>query len=291
MGYGIFVIVLGGVLGAAAIVRRVWPEADGLRSELLGSEWSKAGTDDTEVLPSRTSDKSPSKSWILVGVILVLVGLEMGMLAQISSSRERGAAGIRLSADGTDPVDLPAFLGTEWIGSRTEVSGVERDILPPDTGFSRRTYISVQDRSHAVFMSIVLSGYDRTSIHRPEVCLVGQGWTIESAAAREFNREATGKSLPVTMLRTSLIDPASQRKIEALTAYWFVSADKLVASHWQRFLWDAWNRVRHGRVDRWAYVLVQADVRNDEAAALDRIQTVLDATLPVFLLAGVEKPD
>ena len=69
-------------------------------------------------------------------------------------------------------------------------------------------------------------------------------------------------------------------------AYWFVSADGVVATHWQRFFRDAWNRVRHGRVDRWAYVLVQADAADGEAAALARIQTVLWETLPVFQRVG-----
>lgn len=285
MGYGIFVIVLGGVLGAATIVRRVWPE----KSDAVQS--SGADADDTEVVPPRTLEMLGSKGWISAGVVLVLVGLEMVFLAQISSSRERGAAGVRLSANGADPIELPAFLGTEWIGRRTDVSEVERAILPADTGFSRRTYVSVQDRSHAVFLSIVLSGRDRTSIHRPEICLVGQGWTITSTTGHEFAwSDRAGSRLPVTMLRTSLIDPESQRKVQALMAYCFVSADAVVASHWQRFVRDAWNRVRHGRVDRWAYVLVQADAQDGEAAAFERMQTVLDETLPVFLLAGAENP-
>jgi EpsI family protein len=211
----------------------------------------------------------------------------MIFLAHISSSLNGGAAGIRLNVDGADPMDLPAFVGTEWIGRRTEVSATERAILPPDTGFSRRTYVSVQDRSRAVFLSIVLSGRDRTSIHRPELCLVAQGWTITSVSAHSFTwPNGTKAPVPATILRTTLIEPVSNRVIQALVAYWFVSADAIVATHWQRFLHDAWNRVRHGRADRWAYVLVQADAQDGEAAALGRIQSVLDGTLPVF--QGVE---
>ncbi|MCA0367465.1 MAG: hypothetical protein LCH57_05305, partial [Proteobacteria bacterium] len=74
-----------------------------------------------------------------------------------------GEAGVRLAADGLNPVELPAFLGTEWIGQRVEVSPVEREILPPDTGYSRRWYANLADRRRDVFLSIVLSGRDRTS--------------------------------------------------------------------------------------------------------------------------------
>jgi hypothetical protein len=45
--------------------------------------------------------------------------------------------------------------------------------------------------------------------------------------------------------------------------------------------YDALTRLR-GRVDRWAYVLAQTDAHDGEAAALARIQSVLDGTLPVF---------
>ena len=67
-----------------------------------------------------------------------------------------------------------------------------------------------------------------------------------------------------------------------LVAYWFVGADEVVATHWQRLASDAWNRVVHARADRWAYVLMQTDASDGEAAALARMQSVLEATLPVF---------
>ena len=53
-------------------------------------------------------------------------------------------------------------------------------------------------------------------------------------------------------------------------------------SHWQRFLHDAWNRVVRARADRWAYVLMQTDARDGEAAAIARMQSILDGTLPAF---------
>ena len=42
------------------------------------------------------------------------------------------------------------------------------------------------------------------------------------------------------------------------------------------------DRVVHARADRWAYVLMQTDARDGEAAALGRMQAVLNQTLPVF---------
>jgi len=87
--------------------------------------------------------------------------------------------GIKLAADGINPVTCRFYLGTDWEGQDAEITAVEREILPPDTGLSRRIYVSLHDFNQRVFLSNRgLSGRDRTSIHRPELCLVGQGWTI-----------------------------------------------------------------------------------------------------------------
>jgi hypothetical protein len=225
-----------------------------------------------------------------------IVGLsvvEMFWLGQLAERPGDGAAGVRLAADGVNPVELPAFVGTEWIGRRAEVTAVEREILPADTGFSRRSYVQVQGGAHAVFVSIVLSGRDRTSIHRPALCLVGQGWTIRGAEQHRFawpeENSAAGESgrgsahgILATVLHTERVEARTRRKIPAVVAYWFVNRDAVVATHWERFCRDAWNRLAHGRADRWAYVLMQADAADGEAAGLARIQEVLGAVGPAF---------
>jgi EpsI family protein len=275
MGYGVFVIVVGGVMAAAALIRRWWPEKESAQRR--------------RAAPAASAKKRGH--WAIISVlIIVLVGVEIAFLAHITGARQRGLAGVRLDATGHNPVELPAFLGTEWIGRRAEVSAVERAILPADTGFSRRSYVLLEHPAHAVFVSIVLSGRDRTSIHRPELCLVGQGWTIADGGSHAFQQPADPTAPVVaSLLRAQRIDPVSKRNLSALMAYWFVSADAVVATHWQRFWHDAWNRIRHGRADRWAYVLVQADSDDGETAALARMQTVLSATLPVF--QGIQAGD
>jgi hypothetical protein len=80
--------------------------------------------------------------------------------------------------------------------------------------------------------------------------------------------------------------PKGRVKVPQLFAYYFVGSGTVVATHWQRIAMDAWNRVVHGRSDRWAYVVVQTGDSDGEAAALGRIQTILDGTLPVFQKQG-----
>ena len=284
MGFGTFLIVLGGVLAGIAGLRRWWPEK---RLEAGGERPEEERATEAGGPPSR---RLPLASSLAIAIVALAVA-EMFFLQHLARLPARGGVGVMLAADGLNPVELPAFLGTEWIGQSAVVSVVEREILPPDTGFSRRNYAFVADRRRDVFLSVVLSGRDRTSIHRPELCLVGQGWTITEAARHTFGYPGRpDATFAATLLRVQreVALPAvpgragAKETVPQLVAYWFVGGDGVVPSHVQRMARDAWNRVAHGRADRWAYVLVQTDARDGEAAALARIQTVLDATLPAF---------
>jgi hypothetical protein len=80
--------------------------------------------------------------------------------------------------------------------------------------------------------------------------------------------------------------PGGRVRLPQLFAYYFVGKDVIVATHWERIGRDAWDRVAHGRSDRWAYVVVQTGSSDGEDAALGRIQTILDGTLPAFQKGG-----
>jgi hypothetical protein len=184
-------------------------------------------------------------------------------------------------------VMLPDYLGLDWAGQRAEISAVEREVLPADTGYARKTYVSLQDRSRWAYLSVVLSGRDRTSIHRPELCLVGQGWTIRGGSEQAFLRPG-GPAVPATVLRIEreVTDRRGAKVTEpALFAYFFVGADRMVGTHRERLFYTAVDRLRHLRAHRWAYIVVQTPARDGEAAALARIQAILDGTLP-GMLAG-----
>ncbi len=274
MGYGVFVIVLGGVLVAVAGLRRWWPE-------------SAPGADEKGVESREKSemDSIIPRPWVVTGIVVALAVGVMFFLQHLTTRPLRGEAGVVLAADGVNPVELPAFAGTDWFGRSAEVSAVEREILPADTGFSRKLYHAAADARQRVFLSIVLSGRDRTSIHRPELCLVAQGWTITGATEHRF-RWAGGPavSFPATVLHVQreVATPRGKVVVPQLVAYWFVGGDAVVATHARRMALDAWNRVTQGRTDRWAYVLMQSDAADSAAAALQRMQEVLDGTLPIF---------
>ncbi|NBR58998.1 MAG: exosortase-associated EpsI family protein, partial [Opitutaceae bacterium] len=206
--------------------------------------------------------------------------------------------GIKLAADGVNPVALPAYLGSEWEGQTADISAIEHEVLPADTGFSRKNYVSLQRPNERVFLSIVLSGRDRTSIHRPEICLVGQGWTITQRATHAFAWPSTpptstlrlspvSAAVPATLLsieREFRTKQGKKIKVPALMAYWFVGSDKIVASNTERIVDTSLDRLFHWQAHRWAYVVVQTLAPDGEIAALARMQAVLDGTLATFQL-------
>ena len=273
MGYGVFLIVVGGVFGAVSVMQRWWPEGGVAPRPCPSAE-------------DRSIAEANGSKWrhyrMASAVVLLAVG-EMFFLHHLAALPPRGATGVLLAPDELNPVELPAFLGIDWTARPVAVTTMEREILPPDTGFSRKVFFNHLDPSKQVFLSIVLSGRDRTSIHRPELCLVGQGWTITGARTQRFawpGLPAAG--VTATLLRVERAGANGNGRLPALVAYWFVSSDTVAATHWERFLHDAWNRLRHGRADRWAYVLIQTDSTDGEPAALARMQNVLNATLPAF---------
>lgn len=306
MGYGVFVIVLGGVLLAIAAWMRLAPERS-LESDPPGTARPSGVSPRTAGVSHPIIDKvsvDPAGGAVGQGRLMddkwrwptgMIVGLlavgEMLFLHHLATLPPRGQVGVVLAVDGKNPAVLPVVAGAEWLGRSSAVTPAEREILPPDTGFSRMIYFNRRDPTKAVLLSIVLSGRDRTSIHRPELCLMGQGWTIEGASERRFDFPGrTDAGFPMTLLRVQreVSVPAARGKSPArvvvpqFVAYWFVSGETVVASHWQRLAHDAWNRVVHGRADRWAYVLMQTDAAGGEEAAVARMQAVLRETLPVF---------
>lgn len=276
-GFVVFVIVLGGVLGAVTLWQKFSPE----KCHVIRD----TGSTPESGLPARAScqrlvDVAP---WRMTAVVVVIAVLTAWFTRRVDQWPVLGGAGIALAEDGTNPMELPAFLGTDWIGQSTAVTAIEREVLPPDTGFSRRNYVSIHNRQDQVFLSIVLSGRDRTSIHRPELCLVGQGWTIGRRSVETFARpDAAPLRASVLHITREIVDPAGGRRvIPALFVYWFVGRDEVVATHGERLWRTALNRLR-GRTDRWAYVVAQTLVLDGDEAARARLQAVLAETLPTF---------
>ena len=264
-GFLIFFIVLGLVMATVAMLRRFDKKAATLQP----------------VIARMPDPVTPQSAVWRVAAIVVLAAAGVVLIArQMDALPPAESVGLRLLADGVNPAGLPVFLGTEWMGANVDVTPVERDILPPDTGFSRKLYARLGDARQSVLVSIVLSGRDRSSIHRPELCLQGLGWTVLGSEEHEF--VAGGRAWPATVLYLERQGTA-RRPVTALVAYWFVGGKSSAATTAGRMLREAWDRLFHWRRNRWAYVLVQTGAGDGGEAALARMQEVTaQALLPVL---------
>jgi hypothetical protein len=158
-------------------------------------------------------------------------------------------------------------------GPLHSMSKEEYDALPKDTEFIKSHYQGEGGRQ--VFVSIVLTGRDRESIHRPERCLTGQGFAIESARVIEVPIEGR-RPLRLRLINTvrPVMTAEGPGRLEGYYAYWFVGQRRETPFHLSRMFWLAWDRVVHSVAHRWAYISV-AGRRDGEGAYLDEIRDVV----------------
>ncbi len=176
--------------------------------------------------------------------------------------------------------ELPHLIGFWRGGPSRPASEQEASVLAPDTQFLKKSYLRVNSTILAptpgpkasemerriaaalheeLEVSVVISGSDMgNSIHRPERCLVAQGYVI--TGEKIFNLMVRGRPLPVKRLVTSQPikdkDGKLSQIIHNITYYWFVGHDTLTNNHYQRTLLDLQDRVLKGYDQQWAYATV-----------------------------------
>ncbi len=141
-------------------------------------------------------------------------------------------------------------------GELDRMSKAEKDILPADTGLVKKKYVSPEGR--VIFVSIVLSGKERSSIHRPQMCLVGQGHEIVRSLTVPVPLDGR-KPLDVMvldLLRRYKVAEGQSREYVSYYAYWFVGKGRETPSHVRRMVWMATDRIFHNVSHRWAYIAI-----------------------------------
>ena len=166
---------------------------------------------------------------------------------------------------------LPMKLSS-YEGEAEEPSDVEKPRLPADTEFAKAEYhtptpdLSARDVVHC---TIVLSGTERKSIHRPEVCLQGQDWKLINSTVIPVD-VGRGKTLKVKDLhieRIVAMKDGSQRSVRAHYVYWFVGADVTTPSHAERIWLTLWDNIFRNTNHRWAYTSMMALVTENLSTA------------------------
>ncbi|MGC8744205.1 MAG: exosortase-associated EpsI family protein [Verrucomicrobiia bacterium] len=185
---------------------------------------------------------------------------------------------------GTNRVYLPEKVDG-FVSQLIPVERAEYETLPKDTVYGRRLYRS-QDGFEIVNM-VVLMGADRTSIHKPQYCLEGTGWRIDSTEKVFIPMEKPFPyQLPVTKLNLSgyLVGNDGQKQLrKGVFLYWFVAENELTADHKSRMWSVALHRVKKGEIQRWAYVIYFSTcLPGEEEAVFERMKAFIKESLPEY---------
>jgi hypothetical protein len=184
-------------------------------------------------------------------------------------------------------MNLPDSIGN-YLGFGADVTESERLILPRDTEFAKKRYDGFG--LPEITTEIVLSGAQRQSIHRPQVCLVGQGWAIQKEETIPITL-ADGRVQKVRKLTLARTQGGVQ--IVGYFIYWFIGKDKTTDDHVERIFLTSWDRIIHRVNHRWAYVIVSSTLP-PEAKVTDRERLKVLSDLVSFtreLIPRIQRPE
>ena len=231
------------------------------------------------------------RKWTLLVVALALMAGAVGLLTHLRARQSLGRPGVKTSSlPGSIrlQIDLPARV-LDYESKPREVEKLVLDYLPLDTSFGTRNYRAPD--GFELLLQGVLMGTDRTSLHKPEFCLGGQGWEIDYSSSLEEKVQIdrpVAYELPVMKLIANKEMVANGQKLKArgLYVYWFVADGKYTARHTQRMWWMIKDLVRHGVLQRWAYIsCFCVCAPGQEDAAFARMKRFIAAAVPEFQLA------
>lgn len=227
------------------------------------------------------SRPSPSLRPLILksGLLLALAATVAAICILFNPATESSEPGVTMNL----PVKIGAFTGVDQ-----PVSEGERVLLPKDTEFAKKLYTSKAGEN--IYCQIVLSGLESRSIHRPEICLKGQGWNVRSGdvVSIPLKSGSTIKAMVLSISRPNTFSKGP-REQEALYAYWFVSRDAETPYHFERIARSNLDLLLYNKSHRWAYVIVMAPVTKgfvtggkDSAETLEMIKAFIRESVPYF---------
>ena len=223
-------------------------------------------------------------------VALAMMAGAAGALARFNHHHSLGAAGIKTRPT-ADPLKVEICLPStvaQFDSREIEADKSMLDYLPPDTSYSQRLYTAPD--GFQLMTTAVLMGTDRTSIHKPERCLPGQGWAVDETRSRE-EVVRVEKPRPYNLPVMKLVATKSAEKDGKMTTargiyvYWFIADNQLATKHTSRMWREARDLLLTGTMERWAYVSFFAVcLPEDESATFERMKEFIAAATPEFQL-------
>jgi hypothetical protein len=229
------------------------------------------------------------QQWLILLAVLALIVGAAAMLIRLRTHQKLGVPGIRATpvpGSVVMNIALPERV-LDFTSVAVPEDKVVLDLLPKDTSYAQREYSGTNEPS--VRASIILMGGDRTSIHKPEFCLAGQGWRVDQKTVVDIPIDGPNpyRLRVAKWLMTKEVADASGRPrlVRGFYVFWFVADNEQTTSHWQRLWWLARDLLRTGVLQRWAYVSYFAACEpGQEDLVFERLKALIAASVPQFQL-------
>jgi hypothetical protein len=146
------------------------------------------------------------------------------------------------------------------------------------------------DSNFAAQVNVVLMGTDRASLHKPQFCLTGAGWTIIKTELDKIHMERPfAYDLPVIKLTVAgeFNHEGRPVKVHGVYAYWYVADGELSAapSGSDRMWSIARELITTGILQRWAYVsYFSYGPPGAEDEIYERLKKLISVSVPEFQL-------
>jgi hypothetical protein len=228
--------------------------------------------------------------YILAVVTALLIGGAAVVLAKYKSIQRLGEPGVKtrpIAGSQNLEVVLPERVldfDSEWIVQ----SEIVTNTLPKDTSYGQRRY-TAPDKFY-VNANVVLMGEDRASMHKPQFCLTGAGWTINSTEVVKIpieKPEPHDLSVIKLTLSGTFTQEGQQFRAGGVYVYWYV-ADKAMSADpsGRAHMWSmARTLLTTGVLERWAYITFFAPCQpGQENETYERMKKLIAAAVPEFQL-------
>jgi FtsP/CotA-like multicopper oxidase with cupredoxin domain len=235
-----------------------------------------------------------NQKWLMLLIALALMAGTVGALTRLKANQRLGQPGVKatlIPGSVAMKIDLPERV-LDFTSTNVPEPEVVLGYLPKDTSFVERYYWA-PDGFWAT-ATIILMGADRTSIHRPDYCLPGQGWTIGSKTA--VNISIGGEhpyALPVLKwgIHNSLPTPDGRKQeVSGVYVFWFVADNEQTPNYVQFQYYLLRDLLFTGRLQRWAYVsYLTFCAPGQEDAAFERVKKLIAASVPEYQVLPGEK--
>jgi len=235
-----------------------------------------------------------NQKWLILPIALALMAGMVGALTRLKANQRLGQPGIKatlIPGSVMMKIDLPERV-LDFTSTNVPEPEVVLNYLPKDTSFVERYYWA-PDGFWAT-ATIILMGADRTSIHRPDYCLPGQGWTIDSKTA--VNIPIGGEhpyALPVLkwVTHNSFQTPDGRKQeVSGVYVFWFVADNEQTPNYVQFQYYLLRDLLFTGALQRWAYIsYFTICAPGQEDAAFERVKKLIAASVPEYQLAPKEK--